>query len=452
MDDVFGRRRAGVLLHPTSLPGPGANGTIGPEARRFVDFLRGAGFTVWQTLPLGPADRFGSPYSLRSEYAGNPGLVDDEPCDESALAAFARRHRRWLLPYALFRSLEGTFRAPWWQWPAEVRDRRGDAIRKHLARETAPIRAVVREQYRFQRQWTALKRYANESGVYLFGDVPFYANRDSVDVWWNRRLFRVGAHGEPEAVAGVPPDYFNADGQLWGNPLYRWDRMEREGFHWWIDRLGHQLERFDLVRIDHFRAFAAYWEIRAGAATAAAGRWRPGYGEPLLTELRRRRGSLPLVAEDLGDITDDVRALRDRFSLPGMAVLQFAFDGSDANPHLPRNHRVDSVVYTGTHDNDTTRGWFDGLDADARRYVCRILGCAEPDAPASMVEAAYASPARIAVIPFQDVLGIGSEGRMNTPGTTSGNWLWRFDWNALDPGAAARWRDRARRHGRFTDG
>lgn len=452
MDDVFARRRAGVLLHPTSLPGPGANGTIGPEAQRFVDFLRDAGFTVWQTLPLGPADRFGSPYSLRSEHAGNPDLIDSEPSDETAIAAFARRHRRWLLPYALFRTFERKYRAPWWRWPPEVRDRDGGAIRRCLARERSRIRAVVREQHRFERQWTALKRYANDRGVYLFGDVGFYPNRNSVDVWWHRRLFRVGGRGEPEAVAGVPPDYFNPDGQLWGNPLYRWDRLERERFGWWIDRLERQLDRFDLVRIDHFRAFAAYWEIRAGAATARDGRWRPGHGAKLLAELRRRRGPLPLVAEDLGDITDDVRALRDRFSLPGMGVLQFAFDGSDANPHLPRNHRVDSVVYTGTHDNDTTRGWFDGLDAGARQYVCRILGCAEPDAPASMVKAAYESPARIAVIPFQDVLGIGSEGRMNTPGTTSGNWRWRFDWNALDPGAAARWRDRARRHGRFTDG
>ena len=449
MDGVFARRRAGVLLHPTSLPGPGANGTIGPEARRFVDFMRDAGFTVWQTLPIGPTDRFGSPYSLRSEHAGNLDLIDAEPSDETAPAAFARRHRRWLLPYALFRSFERTFRAPWWQWPADVRDRDGEAIRRRLAREAAGIRAVVREQYRFERQWTALKRYANDRGVYLFGDVPFYANRDSVDVWWHRRLFRVGTRGEPGAVAGVPPDYFNRDGQLWGNPLYRWDRLEREGFDWWVGRLLHHLERFDLVRIDHFRAFAAYWEIPAGADTARGGRWRPGRGAALLAELRRRLGPLPLVAEDLGDIDDDVRELRDRFSLPGMAVLQFAFDGSDANPHLPRNHRVDSVVYTGTHDNDTTRGWFDGLEDGARRYVCRILGCAEPDVPSSMIAAAYGSSARLAVVPLQDVIGLGPEGRMNTPGTTAENWRWRFDWSALGPATAARFRELARLHGRF---
>jgi 4-alpha-glucanotransferase len=306
------------------------------------------------------------------------------------------------------------------------------------------------EQYLFELQWTALKRYANTRGVLLFGDLPFYVDRNSVEVWWERGLFQLDARGEPLAVAGVPPDYFNEDGQLWGNPLYDWEEMERGGFRWWLRRLHAQLERFDVVRIDHFRALESYWEVRAGAATAREGQWRPGRGAALLTALRAELGAIPLVAEDLGIITDEVRALRDRFELPGMVVLQFAFDGSSDNPHLPRHHRRNEVVYTGTHDNDTTVGWYASLDAYAREVVRRSLGLtAPPVVPDFLIEAAYASNAALAIVPLQDLLALDSASRMNTPGTTLGNWGWRFAWSQVPAGLAVVCRERAQRCGRL---
>jgi 4-alpha-glucanotransferase len=302
------------------------------------------------------------------------------------------------------------------------------------------------EQYLFELQWTALKRYANERDVYLFGDMPFYVDRNSVEVWRHRALFALDAGGEPRAVAGVPPDYFNADGQLWGNPLYEWDAMERDGFRWWVERLRRQLARFDLVRIDHFRALESYWEVPAGAPTARTGRWRRGRGDALLDALRRQLGEIPLVAEDLGLITDEVRALRDRFGLPGMAVLQFAFDGSSDNPHLPQHHHRNAVVYTGTHDNDTTVGWYAALDAHARDAVHRLL-CVGPTAPVPefLIEAAYASDAALAIVPMQDLLARDSGAHMNTPGTVVGNWRWRFAWSDVPEQLAAICRDRALR-------
>jgi 4-alpha-glucanotransferase len=286
--------------------------------------------------------------------------------------------------------------------------------------------------------------------VLLFGDLPFYVDRNSVEVWWERGLFALDERGEPLAVAGVPPDYFNADGQLWGNPLYDWDAMQRGGFRWWVARMRAQLARFDLVRIDHFRALESYWAVPAGAASARAGEWRRGYGDALLGTLRAALGATPLVAEDLGMITDEVRALRDRFALPGMVVLQFAFDGSHDNPHLPRRHVPNSVVYTGTHDNDTTVGWYAALTPQARDVVHAMLGVgAAPPVPEFMIDAAYASPAALAVVPLQDLLACDSRARMNTPGTVGGNWQWRFAWPDVPPGLAAQCRERAARTGRI---
>jgi 4-alpha-glucanotransferase len=468
MNPVLAARRAGVLLHPTSLPGSGRSGTLGAEAWAFVDWLAAGGFSVWQTLPLGPADAYGSPYCLRSAYAGDARLLDAqhlatlrqlprgmagpavgvaraEPyasfaatasaAQRQGFARFVRRHRHWLLPYGLFELCSMRFEnEPWWQWPAAFRGAHRPTLLESLAEERAQFRAILFEQYLFELQWSALKRYANDRGVQLFGDLPFYVDLNSVEVWWERELFQLDADGKPLAVAGVPPDYFNADGQLWGNPLYDWDGMERTGFRWWLDRLGAQLHRFDLIRIDHFRALDSYWEVPAGSSTARTGHWRHGRGDGLLTALRAGLGEIPLVAEDLGIITDDVRALRDRFELPGMVVLQFAFDGTADNPHLPVHHRRNAVVYTGTHDNDTVVGWYAGLDDGARTLVHRSLGVsAAPQVPEFLIDAAYASNAALAIVPMQDLLALDSTSRMNSPGTTLGNWQWRFTWEQVDP-------------------
>jgi 4-alpha-glucanotransferase len=481
MSEVLSRRRAGVLLHPTSLPGDGTCGTLGNDAMRFVDWLVSGEFSVWQTLPLGPPDAYGSPYTLQSAYAGDPRLIDvarlaeleelpagmaldsvhDAPlaayrsfhalasgAQQRAFARFLQRDRRWLLPYGLFQLLRERFgRAPWWQWPAEVRRRPSPVLRRLLVEERERFRSIAFRQYLFELSWSSLKRYANARGVFLFGDLPFYVDRNSVEVWWEPHLFRVDQEGRPLAVAGVPPDYFNEDGQLWGNPLYDWDAHEGSDFAWWIKRLELELERFDLLRLDHFRALESYWEVPASARTAREGRWRRAPGERLLGALKRRLGDPALVAEDLGLITDDVRALRDRFELPGMVVLQFAFDGLPDNPHEPARHRPGEVVYTGTHDNDTVVGWFSSLDDATLSRVREMFGAA-PSMPNAMLDAAYASPAQLAVVPLQDLLGLGSEARMNRPGTTENNWRWRFDWRQIDPRVVADAARRAKESGR----
>jgi 4-alpha-glucanotransferase len=483
MTGVLARRRAGVLLHPTSLPGRGDRGTLGAEAFRFVDFLRSGGFSVWQTLPLGPTDEHGSPYGLRSAHAGDTRLIDTAALADSAalpagferaavpaapreaydsfvraataaqqagFARFVRHNRRWLVPFGWFEVLTRRFDgAPWWRWPSDLRNPTQRTLATSVRALREEWRGSVFMQYLFDLQWSALKRYANANGIALFGDLPFYMDLNSVEVWWYRSLFKVDSDGAAELVAGVPPDYFSADGQLWGNPLYDWDAMAADGFAWWLDRIVGKLERFDVLRIDHFRALESYWEIPAGARTAREGCWRPGHGDALLGRLRERRGDLPLVAEDLGLITDEVRALRDRFELPGMVVLQFAFDGSLDNPHLPANHVENSVVYTGTHDNETTMGWYGGLDERTRETMRAALDVDPLVMPDALIEAAYASRARLAVIPLQDLLGLGREARMNTPGTTHGNWRWRFAWREIDAAVALAAHARAVRHDRL---
>jgi len=472
---LLAARRVGVLLHPTSLPGLGARGTFGADARRFVDWLTEGGFTVWQTLPLGVADAYGSPYTQRSAHAGDARFLDpaelaaapqlpagiDANGDRAAryasftaLAAaeqrrafteFVQARRRWLEPYALFELASERFgQLPWWEWPAPWRDADPATLRECRAASREQLRALVFEQYLFDLQWSALKRYANERGVHFFGDLPFYVDRNSADVWSQRELFALDASGNPWAVAGVPPDYFNAEGQLWGNPLYDWDAMERSGFRWWLERIGTQLERFDLLRIDHFRALESYWAIPGDATSARLGEWRRAPGDALFAALRAQLGEVPLVAEDLGIITDEVRALRDRFELPGMVVLQFAFDGSPDNPYLPSKHRRNAVAYTGTHDNDTTLGWYRSLDARARDVVHSTLGVGPtPKVPDFLIDAAYASNAALAIVPMQDLLARDSGARMNTPGTVVGNWRWRFDWLDVPESLAAVSRERA---------
>jgi len=429
---VLERRRAGVLLHVTSL----ANG-LGRGGRNFIDWLASAGFTVWQILPLGPTGTEGSPYWVRSDSAGNAALIDaDEraPLHSSEFQAFQEGSRDWLEDYAAFEVLSGLARGtPWWTWPPEYRDRLPAAMERLRREQSQPLRGIREQQFTFAWQWRRLHEYARSRGVFLFGDVPFYVAPDSAEAWSNRDQFQLDASGQPIAVAGVPPDYFSALGQLWGNPLYAWDAMRRDGFKFWRTRIHRQLERVDLLRIDHFRAMAAHWAVPAGAPDARGGSWQPSFGRELLQSLKSEFGALPLVAEDLGVITPDVEALRQDFGLAGMRVFQFGFDGKGDNLHLPHMYERTSVVYTGTHDNDTTAGWYGSLDGNTRGQVDYFLRSGPGQMPQAMIHALMASVAQLAVVPMQDVLGLGSEARLNTPGTVKGNWAWRLPENALNP-------------------
>ena len=441
---VLDRRRSGVLLHPTALGGAQAErGALGSAARTFIDWLSAAGVGVWQVLPLGPVGPDASPYWVRSDQAGNPALIDPREAPDPTQARsdyedFCGSERGWLEDYVLYAALSQAHGAePWWTWPEPLRERRPEALRDVATRLAPELERLRIEQWRFDRQWTALRDYARARGVLLYGDLPIYVAPDSVSTWTERSQFQLAADGQPAARAGVPPDYFAADGQLWGNPLYNWDQARHDGFAFWRTRLASQLRRFDLVRIDHFRGLAGYWAVPASAHTAREGAWLPAPGTELLTALKDALGPLPLVAEDLGVITPDVVALRRSFGLPGMRVLQFAFDGAPDNPHLPRNYTPDTVAYTGTHDNDTTLGWYRSLDRAAARRVAASLGVRASKVPRAMLRAVLASVAMLAVVPLQDVLQLGSEARFNVPGTVGGNWRWRVDPGALTSTAAA---------------
>jgi 4-alpha-glucanotransferase len=434
---VLARRRAGVLLHVGSL-----QAGLGRGGRAFIDWLASAGFGVWQILPLGPTGADGSPYWVRSDSAGNAALIDpDEPAplNTPQFEAFVEGAREWLEDYAAFEVLSSVHRGtPWWYWPQPQRDREPQAM-DALRREQAPGLRVIREQqFSFAWQWRRLHEYAQSRGVALFGDVPFYVAPDSAEAWANRNQFQLDPTGKPTAVAGVPPDYFSQFGQLWGNPLYAWDEMRRDGFRFWRSRIHRQLERVDLLRIDHFRALAAYWAVPAGAPDARSGSWQPSHGRELLQLLKGELGTLPVVAEDLGVITPDVEALRRDFGLAGMRVMQFGFDGAGDNLHLPHMYEQVSVVYTGTHDNDTTVGWYTSLDAEIQRRVDYFLRAGPRQMPDAMIHAVMASVAQLAVVPMQDLLCLGSEARLNTPGTAIGNWAWRLPENALTPELAQR--------------
>ena len=472
------RRRSGVLLHPTSLPGGPGNGDLGPDAYRFADFLAEAGFSVWQTLPLGPTHEDGSPYNSLSAHAGNPGLVALEPlveagwlgedcregnpgspgafrrgCLERAHAGFRRlageeekaeledfraEQDHWLEDFALFMALREEHQLPWWEWPVPIRDREPEALERARERHASEIAFHRFVQWCFARQWGQLKAYANGLGIRLFGDLPIFVARDSAEVWANRDWFALEPQGQPETVAGVPPDYFSETGQYWGNPHYRWDRLAEDGYRWWIERMRSQLSLFDWVRIDHFRGFEAYWEIPYDAP-ATEGRWVPGPGDGFFAALEEALGDLPLVAEDLGVITPEVTALRQRFGMPGMKVLQFAFGGGADNPFLPHNQRPDYIVYTGTHDNNTTLGWWrEEIPEEVRERVRDYLGHPGEAMPWPLIRTALASVAQVAVIPMQDLLGLGAEARMNTPATVEGNWGWRLKgWEQVPGGLAA---------------
>jgi 4-alpha-glucanotransferase len=433
---VFDRRRAGVLLPMSSL-----DAALGGGGRAFIDWLAKAGYSVWQMLPAGPVGEDFSPYWVRSDCAGNPAFLDRRELPEANAplgAEFLAASASWLPDYALFEALTRAHQgAPFWQWPAALRDRDAGALtqaRVELARE---IKRIEREQYAFFLQWQRLREYAHQRGVRLFGDLPFYVGPSSVETWAHRELFQLQANGEPALVGGVPPDYFSALGQLWGNPIYDWQALQRSDFAWWLTRVRVQLTRLDLLRLDHFRALAAHWAVPAGAPDARGGEWLRTPGEQLLDRIRQEFGDLPLVAEDLGVITEDVLALKNGFALPGMRVLQFGFDGEPGNAHAPFAVTPDNVAYTGTHDNDTTLGWYHSLDAALRERVDFYLRMYPGGMPELLIRAALGSVARLAILPMQDLLALGSEARINTPGTATGNWIWRLPHGALSAELAA---------------
>jgi 4-alpha-glucanotransferase len=475
-------RVAGVCLHLASLPGRYGIGEIGRNAKDFIDRMRDMELSVWQFLPTGPTAYGDSPYQPLSTFAGNELLIDiaelvkqglltetevagltalphdftdygalipvkthllrlaamrladsADPGMEAALGAFVAEHDgRWLHDYALFRVLKTQYdEKPWTDWPSEFAGRDKDAIAEFEAAQAERITTVKIIQFLFHRQWRALRDYAGGRGIRLFGDMPIYIALDSADAWANRNMLRLDANGRPGHVAGVPPDYFSEDGQLWGNPLYDWDRHRETGFRWWIDRLRASTELADLVRIDHFRGFEAYWSVPAGAETAKTGSWEPGPGDAIFDALRDALGDLPVVAENLGVITPEVEALRERQSLPGMRVLQFDVTDPD---FVLSDVAADSICYTGTHDNDTTVGWFRGSPDDirtadeirsAQEAALRVTGGTPGTIHADMIRAAFSTRAEIAIAPMQDLLGLGSEARINTPGTSGNNWRWR---------------------------
>ena len=471
MNSILDKRRAGVLLHPTSLPG----GDFGSDAERFLDFMQAAGLTVWQMLPLGPTHADRSPYHCLSVHAMSPGLVSlgrlaecgwlkPAPAaadaatrraafaqayagllargtsqDRTAFERFGEENREWMESYALYRALrEEQDERPWWQWPPPLRDREPKAL-ANAEERLAERRALIRfEQFAAVTQWQALRARARDRGILLLGDMPIFVAHDSAEVWAQPERFKLDEVGQPRVAAGVPPDYFAKEGQRWGNPIYDWEFMRTHGFSWWVARLTTELSRFDLVRVDHFRGFESCWEIPASEPTAANGQWVKAPGEALFDTFLKRFGRLPLVAEDLGLITPEVEALRDRYGLPGMSVLQFAFESGADNPYLLHNIESNRVVYTGTHDNDTTLGWFERLDSDTRRRVREYLGNRDEPMPWALIRAALMSVGRWAVMPMQDLLGLGSGHRMNTPGTGQGNWAWKFSWSDVPKDLAPR--------------
>lgn len=478
-------RASGVLLHPTSLPGPHGFGDLGRSARAFADYLAAAGQTWWQMLPVVPPGYSGSPYDSPSSFAGSPWLVDlfalheegllsepdvesspgagasfadaqrfrmdrlrkahaaararRSPADESELAEL-RVSSPWLADWTLFSALKARHAGSWTDWPEELRRRAPaalDAARRELADEISFHEHV---QLWFRRQWRKLRDHCRSRNVALLGDVPMFVAHDSADVWSHPEAFFLDDAGRSTVVAGVPPDPFSATGQLWGNPIYRWDYMQRRGFDWWIDRLQVTLTRFDAVRLDHFIAFRRYWEIPAGSTDARVGRFVQVPGEALFERAREVFGGLPFIAEDLGILTPEVHALRDRFQLPGMRVLQFAFGGDEPNDYQPHRYVRNTVVYTGTHDNDTTAGWFAAASDAERVRATSYLGSSGSEISWELIRAAEASVANLAIFPIQDALGLGSEARMNTPGTVEGNWAFRVPTERLTAELAARLR------------
>jgi len=481
-------RAAGILLHPTSLPSRGGIGDFGPAAYQFVDFLASARQGLWQVLPLGPLGFGNSPYSATSAFAGNPLLISLERLadhgwidqaqvsDLSAdsgfveydqvfahkmpmlfeaarrftasasaaakerLAGFRTENAWWLDDFVLFDALRARYKLESWnEWPRELAEREPSALeqaRKELANDLL-IRAAL--QFAFHEQWRALRSYCAERAIRVVGDVAIFVNYDSADVWTHRELFRLNENLDPEVVSGVPPDFFSETGQRWGNPLYRWDKLKSSGYEWWIQRLSWATDKCDYIRLDHFRGFDQFWEIPASDATAVNGRWVDGPRDDFFHNIKKALGGLPFFAEDLGHITPEVHALRERLQIPGMAVLQFGFGNEGAHMYLPHRCAANKVIYTGTHDNDTTLGWWNsGAAPHERRNAEAYVGRCDDGIAWAFIRAAQASGASLCIIPLQDVLGLGSEARMNTPSLHGGNWKWRHAPGSLTAELAAK--------------
>jgi 4-alpha-glucanotransferase len=479
-------RASGILLHPTSLPGRFGIGDLGSEAYRFADFLVDSGQHLWQMLPLGPSGYGNSPYQCLSVFAGNPLLISPEQLAEEGFLNtsdldsaplfsencvnydavvsfkipllqksfeiferkatstvreqfenFCRENASWLEVYSLFTALkEAHSLATWNTWAEDIRNRQPQALLKWSSKLSHDIRCHQYYQYLFFKQWTRLKEYCNEHKIRLIGDIPIFVALDSAEVWSHPEMFYLDANGSPTVVAGVPPDYFSRTGQLWGNPLYRWDVMAQDGYKWWIERFQTVQKMADIIRLDHFRGFEKYWEVHGSDTTAINGRWVPGPGAEIFEAIQKALGALPIIAEDLGVITPEVHALRDQFGFPGMRVLQFAFS-DDSKSHRPQNYPQNCVVYTGTHDNNTTIGWFRGDDIGGstqsreqrnkeRQLALKYLGTNGDEINWDFIRLAMLSVADTAIVPLQDVIGLGGEARMNLPGKTTGNWRWRF--------------------------
>jgi len=468
------QRRAGVLLHPTSLPGDLLGGDLGHQAYRFIEFLSKNGFKVWQMLPLGPTHEDCSPYQCLSSHAGNPLLISldwledkgwlfrehielncsDEHYREACLlqsfnhfynnineewtgkvSAFINEHECWLDDYVLFVALKKRYKSkPWYEWPHSVRHRDEFVLAEARVDLQFTIRQTLFQQFIFFTQWQEIRDYAKKYGIELFGDMPIFVAKDSADVWAERDNFLMDVDGNMAFVAGVPPDVFSETGQRWGNPLYDWAYMKSSGFKWWIERFDTQLKLFDIIRIDHFRGLQACWQIPETDDTAINGSWVEAPGHELLAALYNAFEHLPLVVEDLGVITNDVIELKNAFNLPGMKVLQFAFDGSNDNPHLPHNHQLNDVVYSGTHDNDTTLGWANDELAYNKNYFKNYIDTNENEPEQhtlSMLRLSMSSVSFLCVVPMQDLLMLDTRARMNVPGTVGGNWSWRFQWKDI---------------------
>lgn len=496
-------RSSGVLLHPTCLPGPHGVGDLGSEAFAFVDFLKEAGQKLWQVLPLNPTGYGDSPFQCFSAHAGNHLLISLEKLrergilesadfrgqpelpedhvdfgsvirwktsllknaaarffseatgkDREAFDGFCARNADWLPDFSLFMACkEEQGGVAWNTWPAEIARRVPEAIdaARHRLKET--VLAAQYWQFEFFRQWRDLRAYAAERGIRVIGDIPIYVALDSADVWTNREYFQLTEEGQPIVIAGVPPDYFSATGQCWGNPIYRWDRQKETGYRWWVDRFRAALNLYDAVRIDHFRGFEAYWEIPGNETTAVHGRWVKGPGAELFAVLEKEFGELPIIAENLGVITPEVEAIRERFHFPGMAILQFAFGKDPQGPSFrPHNYARELAAYTGTHDNDTTVGWWKSTGENdstrtaedvtkERAFARAYLNLKDEPIQWALIRGILASIADVAIVPLQDVLGVGTEGRMNLPGTSKGNWRWRFRRGALTSELAGRLRE-----------
>ncbi|NVB36743.1 4-alpha-glucanotransferase [Pseudenhygromyxa sp. WMMC2535] len=496
------RRRCGVLLHPTSLPGPHGIGDLGPSAYHFVDWLVTAGARSWQVLPLNPIGPGNSPYASVSAFAGSPLLVALEPLIEAGwldpvppresesfdpmrvdfgrvipwrmaklraaaqaffaaepspararFDAYVAAQAHWLEDYALFMALDDHYQAqtgefvPWTKWPGGLAQRTPAALAAARERHAETLDFWRFVQFCFDEQWAALKAYANARDVELVGDMPIFVAHHGADCWAQPALYQLDDAGEPVVVSGVPPDLFSKTGQRWGNPLYDWEAMADNGYRWWIARMRRQLELADLVRVDHFRGFAGYWEIPASAPTAMEGRWVTGPGAALFEALAAALGELPVIAEDLGVITPDVKALLAQLRFPGMKVLQFAFGGEADHDYLPHNYTANCVVYVGTHDNDTVQGWLTSASPRERAFALTYLACAPHELHWAMLHAAVGSVAELAIAQFQDILGLGTEHRMNTPGQTE-CWTWRFGWDMVGGEPAMRLRQLAATYGR----